>query len=112
PKMIGEARLAAGWLKENARRDPLVIYLYISKSDILKRTGKRRIFLHGRLVKRDDDNLKALKNRERYYRKEVSRVVKFFRKRYEFARISGGGGKRVVWTRIMNEIKKHEKRHG
>jgi len=95
PKMIGEARLVAKWLREAGRSDPFVMYLYVTKKDVLKRTGKRE---------RDDDNLKALRNRERYYREQIARVVKFFKARYDFARVSGRGSKALVWKRIQREV--------
>ena len=108
PKMIGEARLVAKWLKQYGRRDPLVIYLHIPMHEMLRRTGARREYIGGRLVKRDDDSAKALKNRMRYYEKQIAQVVVFFKKKYVFKKISSYGSKPEVWKKIMNEVDRYE----
>lgn len=98
PKMIGEAKLVARLLRENGRRDPFVIYLYVPTSEALRRRRVRA---------RDDDRPEAVKRRTRYYRSQVARVVAFFRKRYSFKRISGAGTRDEVWKRIRKTIHKH-----
>lgn len=107
PKMIGEAHLTANLLKKYKRSDPVVIYLGIPQKEILDRVRRRRIVVHGRRTKRDDDDLHALENRERYYRDQVARVVTFFKKRYAFLRISGMGTRAQVQKRISIAIKKY-----
>jgi adenylate kinase len=111
PKMINEAQLVARCLKQAERTDPLVIYLSIPTSEVMRRAAKRRIYFHGKLVKRDDDSEKALRNRKRYYEKQVSRVVKFFKARYGFRRISGVGSEAEVATRIATAVAAYEKKH-
>jgi adenylate kinase len=111
PKMINEAQLVARCLKQAGRTDPLFIYLSIPTSEVLRRAAKRRIYFHGKLVKRDDDSEKALRNRKRYYEKQVSQVVKFFKERYVFKRISGVGSEAEVSLRIGATVAAHEKKH-
>src|SRR5262249_39558500 len=54
PKMIGEARLAAKWLRQYHRADPIVIYISITAAETLRRTAKRVVRINGKLTKRED----------------------------------------------------------
>jgi adenylate kinase len=107
PKMIGEARLAAKWLAQYKRVDPLVIYLSVPASETLRRAEKRVVYIDGKMMKRDDDTERALMNRRKYYRDQVSRVVVFFKKRYPFKKISGIGSEVEVAKRIIKEIESY-----
>lgn len=98
PKMFGEAKLTVRLLRENGRTDPLVIYLSIPVAEGFRRAMKR---------KRDDDAPEAIKQRERYYRSEVRRAVRFFRKRYAFRRVSGVGTPATVWKRLEKIVQRH-----
>jgi adenylate kinase family enzyme len=100
PKMIGEARLASGWLKKYKRINPFVIYLSIPGKETIKRAEKRMVHVDGKLIKRDDDTVRALKNRRRYYEEQISRTVAFFKKKYIFKKVSGMGTEEQVWKRI------------
>lgn len=106
PKMIGEARLAAKWLREYHRSDPLVLYVSIPLRETLARAEKRWARVGGKFVKRDDDTVVAIMNRRKYYREQVSQVVKFFKKKYQFKKISGIGSEAEVAKRIDAEVKK------
>ncbi len=110
PKMIGEAKLVASWLRQAKRADPFVIYLSIPAAEVMRRAAKRRIYLSGKLVKRDDDSMEALRNRKRYYEKQISQVVKFFKGRYAFVRVSGVGSEDEVAQRIASALSRYEKR--
>jgi adenylate kinase family enzyme len=111
PKMIGEARLVSMWLRQAHRVDPLVLYLSIPTSEVMRRAAKRRVYVGGKLVKRDDDSEKALRNRKRYYEKQISQVVKFFKQKYVFKRVSGVGSESEVAKRIAAAVAQHEKKH-
>lgn len=100
PKMINEAKLVVRELLRAGRADPLVIYLHIPQAEMFKRAGKRR---------RDDDSLRALRNRQRYYREQISQVVAFFGERYTVKKISGMGTEGAVEKKIDAAIKKHLK---
>ena len=98
PKMLGEAKLTARLLQHYRRSDPFVIYLSIPISETMRRAGKR---------KREDDTLRGLRNRKRYYKKEISRVVAFFKKKYVLKNISGMGTREEVYRRITAAIKQN-----
>jgi adenylate kinase family enzyme len=98
PKMINEARLVAGLLKRYNRLDPLVIYLSIPEGEMFKRAELRH---------RDDDTAHALRNRRKYYKTQVARVVAFFGERYTVKKISGMGTEAAVAKKIEAAIRHH-----
>lgn len=100
PKMINEAKLVSRLLKQNKRSDPLFIYIHIPTHETLKRALKRHEYVKGKLVRRDDDSERALRNRRRYYKEQIAHVVTFFKERYEFRTISGMGTEAEVAARI------------
>ncbi len=104
PKMLGEAKLIYKWMKEAKRTDPLVIYLSIPRREILKRLGIREAN-EGRA----DDRLQSLKNRLKYYARDIPAVVRFFKKHYSFKKISGLGTRAEVYKRLITHIKKELK---
>ncbi len=106
PKMLGEAKLVSKLLKQQNRPDPLVIYISIPVDETVRRINQRSGYFKGKFGKRADDSIEALKNRARYYRKNVSEVVKFFEKKYHFEKVSGMGTQAQVHRRIMVEVKK------
>lgn len=107
PKMIGEAKLVARLLKEHHRADPLVIYISIPLHETLQRMHSRHVYVNGKKVVRDDDNEKALANRRKYYKEQISRVVAFFKERYGVVRISGMGSEKEVYARIEKAVARH-----
>lgn len=111
PKMIGEAKLVARLLRQSKRSDPLFIYIHIPVSETLKRALKRREYFGGKLIKRDDDSERALRNRRRYYKEQISHVVSFFKERYEFRRISGMGTEAEVAARIGAVVAGYKKKY-
>jgi adenylate kinase len=107
PKMINEAKLVSRLLKENGRSAPLVIYLNISIAETVRRMTKRVEKIDGKLVKRDDDTARALRNRQKYYKEQISRVVAFFGERYTVKKISGMGTEAAVGEKIEAVINKY-----
>ncbi len=107
PKMINEAKLVARELVRAKRSDPLVIYLHIPAGEMFKRAATRRIYMNGKPVKRDDDSVRALRNRQKYYKEQVARVVAFFNGRYTVKRISGMGTEAAVGKRIEAAVRRH-----
>lgn len=99
PKMLGEAKLVYKWLKEAKRSDPLVIYLSIPRKEMLQRLGIRKA-QEGRA----DDRLQSLRNRLKYYAKDIPAVVQFFKKHYSFKKISGLGTRAEVYRRLVAHI--------
>ena len=53
----------------------------------------------------------ALKNRRRYYKEQIARVVSFFKTKYEFRRISGVGNEAEVAARIAKVVSRYKKKH-
>jgi adenylate kinase len=111
PKMINEAKLVVRELSRAGRSDPFVVYLSIPTAEMFSRAEKRKEYFNGKLIKRDDDSRRALMNRKRYYQKQVSQVVKFFKGRYHFQRVSGIGTEAEVWARINAAIVAYHKSH-
>lgn len=111
PKMINEAKLVARLLKQNKRSDPLFIYVHISAAETLKRALKRHEYMNGKLVRRDDDSERALRNRRRYYKEQIAYVVEFFKERYEFRKISGMGTEAEVAARIGEVVSRYKTKH-
>jgi adenylate kinase len=106
PKMIGEAQFVSKWLKKYKRRDPLVLYVHIPMEETLIRARRRVAYVAGKRRKRDDDAERAIRNRKRYYKEQVSRVVTFFKKKYTVKFVSGMGTRAEVAKRIEQEVKK------
>ncbi len=104
PKMIGEAKLISKYLKETKRSKPLVLYISIPNEEIIKRTHLRKGYSNTKFNRRSDDTISALKNRAKYYRKNIAEVVKFFKSNYTFATINGLGDRVTVRKRIQKAI--------
>jgi adenylate kinase len=109
PKMINEAKLVSRLLKQNDRSAPLVIYLDVPVPETMRRMAKRVEKIDGKLVRRDDDTVRALRNRQKYYKAQIARVVAFFGERYTVKKISGMGTEAAVAKRIETAINKYVK---
>lgn len=91
PKMLGEAEFLDRELRKRKRSDPIAIYLRIPLREMHVRTRRRG---------RSDDSALAIRNRLKYYRRNVRAAVAFYRKRYVFKAISGLGTRDEVFHRI------------
>ncbi len=111
PKMIGEAKLVAKWLKQDKRDNVLFIYLTIPLKEVITRMTGRTAYFKGKFSKRPDDNKQALKNRLDYYKKNISQVVTFFKQKYPNFKISTLGTIPEAKTRLMNKLNTFEKIH-
>lgn len=107
PKMLGEAKLIAGLLKKQKRSKPLVIYLSIPESEVVKRISKRKGYNETKYNKRADDSLQALKNRARYYKKNIKEVIQFFQSQYDYKKIDGLGTRSEVSKRIAKVVQEY-----
>lgn len=107
PKMLGEAKLVAKWLKLEKRGNVLFIYLSILPKEIIRRMTARKTYFRGKFSKRPDDNNKALKNRISYYKKNISEVVAYFKKLYPFVKISTMGTIPEARKRINASLHKY-----
>lgn len=104
PKMVGEAKLVARYLKQTARTNPLVVYLRIPAEEVVRRIQKRKGYYNTKFNKRADDSAAALRNRAKYYRKNIAEVVDFFKSNYTFQYIDGLGTRTEVRKRIQKAI--------
>ncbi|MCL5666672.1 MAG: nucleoside monophosphate kinase [Patescibacteria group bacterium] len=105
PKMLGEAKLVAKWLKQEKRGRVLFVYLSIPLNETISRMTSRKTYFKGKFSKRPDDNNKALKNRLAYYKKNISEVVKFFKTQYLFVRVSTMGTVPEARKRLLDKLK-------
>ncbi len=109
PKMIGEAKMVAKWLKQEGRAKPLVIYMSIPMKETVRRMTDRKEDFAGKFGKRDDDNSAALERRVKYYRTNITEVVKYFGSIYKFKKISSNAPVpkvRKVLVGMIDEYKK------
>ena len=107
PKMLGEAKLVSKWLKNEKRGNIIFIYLSVPLSETIKRMTGRKTYFKGKFSKRPDDNNKALKNRIAYYKKNISEVVKYFKKLYPFINISTLGNIPIARKRLLTRLNKY-----
>jgi adenylate kinase len=108
PKQIGEAKLIYKWLKAQRRQQAILIYLSIPMTETIKRMSGRVEYFRGKFSKRTDDNKSALENRVKYYRKNITGVVNFFKTKYPYKKISGMGSAEEVQKRLLDFVDKYE----
>ncbi len=111
PKMVGEAKLVAKFLKQTGRPDPLVIYLKIPATEVVNRIQKRKGYYNTKFNKRADDSTQGLRNRAKYYRKNIAEVVEFFKSKYTYVPIDAMGTRAEVRQRIQKAIVKFLSKH-
>jgi len=104
PKMLGEAKLVSNWLKQEKRGNIIFVYLSIPLKETMRRMTSRKTYFRGKFSKRPDDNNRALKNRINYYQKNISQVVKYFKKLYPFMKISTLGSIPEAKKRLIAKI--------
>ena len=104
PKMLGEAKLVAKWLKIEHRDNILFVYLSIPLKETMRRMTSRKTYFRGKFSKRPDDNNMALKNRISYYKKNIRQVVGYFKKLYPFIKISTVGTIPAAKKRLVTKI--------
>ena len=110
PKMLGEAKLVTKWLKQKKRNKILFVYLSIPLKETIRRMTSRKTYFRGKFSKRPDDNNHALKNRIAYYKKNIARVVKFFKKLYPFIKIPTLGSIPEAKKRLIHKIIQHQQK--
>jgi len=108
PKMIGEAKLVAKWMKAEKRTNILFAYLSIPLAETIKRMTGRKTYFRGKFSKRPDDNNKALKNRLAYYKKNIQPVVSYFKKIYPSIKISTMGTIPEAKKRLLKALQTYE----
>ena len=104
PKKVSEAKAVRRAFQEAGRSAPFVVYLDISEAEMIERLKNRREKIGGKVVVRGDDSARALKNRMRYYQKDIRNTVAYFKKVYWFKKISGVGSEAEVFRRLVHAI--------
>ncbi len=110
PKMLGEAKLVAKWLKQKKSSLPLVIYMSIPTKETVRRMTERKEDFAGKFGKRTDDTPKALQERVKYYRKNITSVINFFKTVYKYKQISSNAPVPKVRKILVEIINEYEKR--
>lgn len=108
PKMLGEAKLVSKWLKQEKRDNILFVYLSIPLKETMRRMTSRKTYFRGKFSKRPDDNNRALKNRIAYYKKNITQVIKYFKKQYPFIKISTLGTIPQAKKRLIEKLGKFD----
>lgn len=108
PKMLGEAKLVAKWLRIEKRQNTLFVYLSIPLSETMRRMTSRKTYYKGKFSKRPDDNNTALKNRIAYYKKNITQVVKYFKTLFPFVKISTLGTIPQAKSRLIKKLQSYE----
>ncbi|MGB9763139.1 MAG: adenylate kinase family protein [Minisyncoccia bacterium] len=128
PRRLEEAKILEESLNIMQRKF-IVIYLNVSEKEVIRRLLLRRICVKcgreyslefnpnlthcpkcgGKLVKRSDDNLKAIKHRLEYFRKDIIPVINYFRKKKLLIEINGEGSIKEVHERIIKSLNKYLK---
>lgn len=115
PKMVGEAKLVYKLLKQAGRAENVkVLYLSIPLEESVRRMDTRKEYFKGKYSKRADDNLQALKNRVKYYRKNIAEVRNFLSRMYDIKLVSTDGPTNAVSARIeraLHELDKKQSRN-
>jgi len=109
PKMLGEAKLVSKWLKQKKSSLPLVIYISIPAKETVRRMTERKEDFKGKFGKRTDDTPKALKERVKYYRKNITGVINFFKTIYKYKKISSNAKVPKVRKILVKMIEKYGK---
>lgn len=129
PRMIGEAKMTMRWFRESGRGIPLVIFLKVSSREVLKRLKKRYICskckkvytlnvpparfcaaCKGKIIKRADDTPKFIRNRLAYFREQVAKTLKFFKKKGILIEVNGEQGVEKVHKEIIRKIELYQDR--
>lgn len=110
PKMLGEAKIVSKLLKSTKRTLPLVIYLKIPAQEVINRIQKRKGYFNTKFNKRADDTEVGLRNRAKYYRKNIAEVVAYFKSIYTFKTIDGTGTRTEVKARLQKAVQDYLKK--
>jgi len=128
PRRLAEAQILEECLNLMKRKF-VVIYLNVSEKEVIRRLSLRRIcskcgqeyslefkpnLTHcpkcgGKLIRRPDDNPKAIKNRLFYFKKDLIPVIHYFRKKKLLVEVNGEGPVKEIHQRILKALNKYLK---
>lgn len=97
PRRVWEAELVDEVMIDHKR--PLSICIYV---DTDMKEAIKRLLLRGR----SDDNIKAIRNRMKFFNGEVLKVIDYYQKRGRLIRVNGNLSPEDVWQEIAKNLKK------
>lgn len=100
PRKTGEAKLIDEVLTWHRRHVPLCIYV-----DVPEKQASARLLARGR----DDDHETAIRNRMRFFKKDVLPVIRFYRHKGRLIHVNGNRPITEVWEEIDAKLSKHLK---
>jgi adenylate kinase len=101
PRRVWEAELVDEVMREHGR--PLSVCIYVDTS---LTEAKKRLFLRGR----SDDNAVAIRNRMNFFKKEVLKVIGYYKKSGRLIRVNGDLYPEGVWHEIDAALRKKLKK--
>lgn len=132
PRTVGQAEALESLLARTGRQEPVVIYLRVEESLVVRRiTGRRmckvdgeiyNIYDHppktpgrcdqdgGELIQRNDDREEVIRERLAAYHKLTKPVIKYYRERNRVGEIEGVGTQESVTCALVARIEQEENR--
>ncbi len=126
PRNLRQAEALIEWLKARGHELDVVLYLKVSRKEIIRRLSLRRIcekcgaiyhlafnppkvdeicdLCGGKLYQREDDKEEVLKRRLEVYSKQSAPLIEYYRKRNVLREIDGMGTIEEVSKRIMKVL--------
>ena len=124
PRQLEEAKILEEVFSWLGRKDFKVVYLRTSAKEVTQRLLVRRIcskcgkefsldftpdlkkcsHCGGKLIRRKDDNPKAIKNRMLFFQKKILPVINYFRKKKIVIEVDGEGSVEEINKRILKKL--------
>jgi len=124
PRTLNEAKILEEALNWLGRQKFQVIYLNVPEKEVIRRLSLRRIcpkclreyslefkpdlktcpVCGVKLIRREDDNPKAIRNRLSYFKKDIIPVINYFKKKGVLIEIDGVGSVEEVQQRIRKAL--------
>jgi len=124
PRQLEEAKILEEVFSWLGRKNFKVVYLRTSAKEVTQRLLVRRIcskcgkefslsftpnlkkcsHCGGKLIRRKDDNPKAIKNRMIFFQKKILPVINYFRKKKIVVEVNGEGSVEQIHKRILKRL--------
>ncbi len=124
PRLLEEAKILEEVFSWLGRKNLRVVYLQTSAKEVTQRLLVRRIcskcgkefslnftpnlkkcsHCGGKLIRRKDDNPRAIKNRMLFFQKKILPVINYFRKKKIVIEVDGEGSIEQIHKRILKKL--------